>query len=88
MLSLCELFAKQLREIRDFTGMSRERFAEVLDISASTLASLERGIMSPSLKMLERLASGMKVQAWELLRFDADHSLELRARINNSITTN
>lgn len=88
MTLLREQFAQNIREIRDYTGYTREQFSEILDIEFSTLASLERGITAPSFEMLEKLALKLKVEVWELFRFDPDFTSELKQRINRSITTN
>jgi len=81
MATLGRQFAKNFRGIRDFCGFTRDQFCEVLDIRHSTLVALEKADHSPSLEFLERLAARMKIQAWELLRFDPDFSLDLRKRV-------
>jgi transcriptional regulator with XRE-family HTH domain len=81
-------FAENLRGIRDFIGLTRDQFCEVLNIELSTLISIENADHAPSFDVLEKLGSRLKVEVWELFRFDPDFTLELRQRINHSITMN
>lgn len=46
----------RLRRFRDSRRISRERFARLLDVSASMLTKLERGESSPSLALACRIA--------------------------------
>jgi len=52
----------RLRRFRDSRGISRERFARVLDVSASMLTKLERGESSPSLALACRIA--LLTESW------------------------
>lgn len=79
-------FADNIRAIRDFVGLTRDQFCEVLGVELSTLVSIENADHAPSFDVLEQFAFRLKVQVWELFRFDPDFTSELRQRINHSIT--
>lgn len=87
MASLRTQFAENFRAIRDFVGLTRDQFCELLGIELSTLVSIETAQHAPSFEALEQFASKLKVQVWELFRFDPDFTSELQQRINRSITT-
>jgi transcriptional regulator with XRE-family HTH domain len=85
--SLRAQFAENFRAIRDYTGLTRDQFCEVIGIELSTLISIERADHAPSFDMLEQFAIRMKIQAWELFRFDPGFTSELKQRINRNLTT-
>jgi transcriptional regulator with XRE-family HTH domain len=85
--SLRAQFAENLRAIRDYIGLTRDQFCELLGVELSTLISVENADHAPSFDVLEQFASKLNVQVWELFRFDPDFTSELRQRINHSITT-
>ena len=87
MPTLSLQFAKNLRAIRDYVGMTREQFCGVIKIPLTTLIALERAKNSPSLKMLGRIAGGLKAEPWELIRFDPEFVQELLERITHSLNT-
>lgn len=57
-----------VRELRTAAGYSQERFAGVIDVHRTFMGTIERGNTNVSLDTLERIAAGLGLSVWELLR--------------------
>jgi transcriptional regulator with XRE-family HTH domain len=62
--------AKKIRARRAFLGLSLADVAERADLSPSTLSRIERGLLSPRLETVERLARALGYTAEDLLLGD------------------
>jgi transcriptional regulator with XRE-family HTH domain len=60
-------FGKVLRELRQNKEMSQEQLAEAADLDRSFISLVERGIQSPNIAILFRIASVLRVKASELI---------------------
>jgi len=70
--SIKEIFAKNLRENRRKCGFSQEKLAEKAGISTQYLAMMEIARKFPTSEVLERIATAMDINVYEL--FLIDHS--------------
>lgn len=61
------LFGKRLRELRLAHDVSQEKLAELADLHRNYVGTLERGLQSPSLDAICKLAHALKVKPSELL---------------------
>ena len=66
-MRLREIFAKNLRNARHAKGLSQEELAFKADISAVYVSTLERGVYSASIDVIEALAKPLGVTAASLL---------------------
>ena len=66
-MRLRQVFAKNLRRIRDERELSQEALADLAGIDRTYVSSLEREKYNASLEIIERLANALKVEAHELL---------------------
>ena len=76
----------RIRKAREDLGYTREKFAELLDVSVSYLAELERGRTGISVKMLIKVCNGLGLSAdyvlfgserkEDALRLDAIHRID------------
>ncbi len=57
-----------VRELRASAGYSQERFAAKIKVHRTFMGTIERGKTNPSLDTLERLAKGLGMSVWELIR--------------------
>jgi transcriptional regulator with XRE-family HTH domain len=57
----------QLRKLRESKGLSLRALASEVDVSASFLSQVERGLSSPSLATLRELAAFFEVPVFQLL---------------------
>lgn len=62
-MKLSEVFAVNLRRVRNDLRWSQERLAEVADISREYVSRLENGGENVTINMIERLAQAMKQDA-------------------------
>lgn len=57
-----------VRELRASAGYSQEAFAAKIKVHRTFMGTIERGKTNPSLDTLERLAKGLGMSVWELVR--------------------
>nr|WP_236567940.1 MULTISPECIES: helix-turn-helix transcriptional regulator [unclassified Nocardiopsis] len=63
-----------MRARRDALGLSREALARLASCSASAINKVERGEMSPSPRLVGRLAGALACEVADLYEPDADHA--------------
>ncbi len=57
-----------IRRRREVAGFSQEGFAERAQVHRTYVSQLERGLKSPSVRVLMKMADALGCEAWELLR--------------------
>jgi transcriptional regulator with XRE-family HTH domain len=67
-MDLREIFARNLRKLRNAKGMSQDDLAYDAEISRSYLSQLEKGKYYASLKIIGRLAEVLEVEPVEFLK--------------------
>ena len=67
-MNLTEVMATNVRRARHAGKMTQEELADRAGLSARYLGSIERGKVSPTITVLERLARALDVDACELIR--------------------
>jgi len=67
-MDLRDLFATNLRRLRNAKGLSQDDLAYEAGVSRSYLSQLEKGSFYASLKIIGRLAEALQVEPTELLR--------------------
>ncbi len=60
-------FGKQLRELREESGLSQEKLAELADLHRNYAGLVERGGANPSLLAIVALSRALKVRPSKLL---------------------
>jgi transcriptional regulator with XRE-family HTH domain len=60
--------AQTIRTLRKGAGFSQEDFAAHIGVHRTFMSSIERGRVNISLETLERVAEGLRMSSWELLR--------------------
>ena len=73
-MNLRAIFAANLRQRRLACGLSQEALAHEADIDRTYVSALERGLYSPTIDMLERLAQVLETDAYRLLLPESDTS--------------
>lgn len=59
----------KIQMLRKAAGLTQTQLAEIADVSASFIGYVERGQQVPSLKMVERIAYGLKLPPKALFDF-------------------
>jgi len=73
-MDLRQVFATNLRRLRNAKGLSQDDLAYEAEVSRSYLSQLEKGVFHASLKIVGRLAEALDVEPTELLRLPARKS--------------
>lgn len=61
-------FSETVRRRRKEAKVSQEILAERADLSAKMIAFVERGERTPSIKVAEKIAKGLSVPLWRLVK--------------------
>ena len=67
-MDLREVFAANLRRLRNAKGVSQDELAHEANVSRSYLSQLEKGTFYASLKIVGRLSDALGVEPAELLK--------------------
>lgn len=66
--TLREILATNLRRIRTDKDLSQDALADLCEIDRTYISGIERGLRNISIDNLERLAVGLRLEPWELIR--------------------
>lgn len=67
-MDLREVFAWNLRRLRNAKEISQDELAYEAEVSRSYLSQLEKGVFHASLKIIGKLAEALQVEPAELLK--------------------
>jgi transcriptional regulator with XRE-family HTH domain len=67
-MTLRNVLARNLKELRLERGFSQEAFADLAGIDRTYVSAIERARYAVSLDMLEKLSDALKVEPWTLLK--------------------
>jgi transcriptional regulator with XRE-family HTH domain len=67
-MDLRDVFATNLRRLRNAKGLSQDDLAYEAEVSRSYLSQIEKGVFYASLKIVGKLADALDVEPAELLR--------------------
>ena len=70
-MDLREVFATNLRRVRNAKGLSQDALAYEAQVSRSYLSQLEKGVFYASLRIVGRLANVLEIEPAELLKLPA-----------------
>lgn len=62
-------FTRQLKRLRNKSGITQEQLAQKTGLSATFIGLLETAKRRPSLKTLQKIASALKVKTSDLIPF-------------------
>jgi transcriptional regulator with XRE-family HTH domain len=77
-MDLRDVFAANLRRLRNAKGLSQDDLAHDAEMSRSYLSQLEKGAFYASLKIIGRLADALGAEPAELLRLPERQTGEVR----------
>lgn len=76
---------KFLRHNKKFT---QESFAEKINIEPQSLSNIERGKFAPSIETVQKIASVLEIQPYELYLFEQEETVDsMRKELINAIKT-
>ena len=59
----------RIKELREKQGLTQLKLAEILDMEASNLSKIERGVQIPKEESLENISSALNVDVKELFNY-------------------
>jgi len=86
MINIKEILAENIKEKRRKRGLTQEKLAEKAGMSLQYLAMLELAHKFPSGEMLERLATALGIETYELLAITPSANNELEILRNDIIS--
>jgi transcriptional regulator with XRE-family HTH domain len=76
-------YGEELKRARASVGISQEDLADRADVHASYVSQLERGIKSPTLGVMLRLAGALGLPAGEMVRAaESGNSAKMRGKLS------
>ena len=60
---------ENIKKFREKIGRTQEELARDAEIHVSYLSRIERGVVNPSVEVLEKIAKALKVKSGEILPF-------------------
>ena len=63
------MLGRRIATLRKRSGFTQEQFAEAVGYSVEFISLIERGVNSPTVAGIERIAQVLKVEAKELFAF-------------------
>jgi len=67
---LRDILARNMRRLRAERGLSQEALAHAAGLNRTYLSAVERAERNVSIDNIGRIAKGLRVEAWTLLRDD------------------
>lgn len=69
---LAQSLGRRIATLRKRSGFTQEQFAEATEYSVEFVSLVERGVNSPTIAGIEKMAQVLKVKPRELFTFDAE----------------
>lgn len=69
---LAQLLGRRIATLRKRSGFTQEQFAEAAGYSVEFISLVERGVNSPTVAGIEKMAQVLKVEPKVLFTFDAE----------------
>jgi transcriptional regulator with XRE-family HTH domain len=66
-MDVCRRLGQNVRRLREAAGHSQEAFADLADLHRTYISDIERGARNPTIRVVEKLASALKVNTGTLL---------------------
>lgn len=67
-MDMRQTVGKNVRKLRDKRGLSQEELAFETDLHRTYISGVERGVRNPTVLVIERLETALKVKPHELLK--------------------
>ena len=67
-MNISEAFGRILRQVRQDKGLTQERLGELAELHRTYISLLERGLRTPTLDVVFRLAESLGVSASDMVK--------------------
>lgn len=85
MTNIQKRLGTRIREIRKERRQTIAQLAEAVNLSDNFIGSIERGVRSPAVKTLERIARALKVKVEDLFHFPDCKENQRRKTLNELV---
>lgn len=85
MSRISETVGSQIKVLRQERGISQEKLALIAGVNTSYVGQIERGIRSPTIDMLDKIAHALEVDIVELFRSETGWVLNSNSEILNKL---
>jgi transcriptional regulator with XRE-family HTH domain len=75
-MTLQDVFIVNLRKYRKIANLTQEKLAELCDTDPCYIGQLETGRRCPSLAYIEKIATALSIEPYELLYDELDSTLQ------------
>jgi Predicted transcriptional regulators len=82
---ISETVGSQIKVLRQERGISQEKLALIAGVNTSYVGQIERGIRSPTIDMLDKIAHALEVDIVELFRSETGWVLNSNSEILNKL---
>ncbi|GAO39221.1 putative regulatory protein [Sphingomonas changbaiensis NBRC 104936] len=66
-MDVCRRLGRNIRALRERTGLSQEAFADHVGLHRTYISDLERGTRNPTVRVVEKIALALGTEAGSLL---------------------
>lgn len=87
MTTVQQKLGKRIKQLREAKGLTQEKIEDISGINPSYLSALERGQKNATLEVLERVASVLEVDLYQLFFFESDTDLPSKSEITKIINS-
>ena len=70
MYDIKKELGRKIKQIRKMRNLTQERLAELVGIGTPNISYIETGRFAPSVDTLQKIAIALKVEPYELYKFD------------------
>lgn len=78
-----ELLGLKIKELRKQKRLTQEQLAEMLNLDTGYISKLEVGRNFPTIGTLEKIASALDVELYELFQFSTRKELDFKSEITS-----
>ena len=76
MSDLKKLLGNRIKTIRKARKLTQEQLAEYVNIGTPNISYIENGKFAPSIDTLQKIAQALKVEPYELYKFNDNKTIE------------
>ena len=81
MQDIKKQLGQRIKNIRKQKGMTQEKLAEIVGIAPPNISYIETGRYCPAIDTMQKIASALEVEPYELYRFNLKNRNEIKTEL-------
>ena len=81
MQDIKKQLGQKIKEIRKQRNLTQEKLAELVGIGTPNISYIENGKFAPAFDTLQKIAQALRVEPWELYKFDNKTNQEIKKEL-------